>query len=148
MHKTAVKKTPTQLFDLLVELLLAEDMPQATVANRLQPFVQASRLVPEKLGRTYLITQGAGFQLTATFEKPSFRLYQVTARLTSGVYNQMKEHAQTLTTGSGGRVTWKNQWLGAWPKLTVQPHSNSPSGVSARFMGWLPTHKFLVLTRL
>ncbi|MBJ6111763.1 hypothetical protein JAO73_22265 [Hymenobacter sp. BT523] len=148
MSKNAVVKPPAQLFDLLLELLLAQDMPQPLVASRLKPFIQASRLVPEQLGRTYLILQGAGFQLTATFEKPSFRLYQVTARLAPEVFAHMKEHAQALTPGPEVAVSWKNQWLGLWPKLTVQPHSNPQNGVSARFMGWLPAQKFIVLTRL
>lgn len=148
MNTTTQEKTSVHLFDLLLELLLAEEMPQPIVAGRLKPFVQASRQVPEQLGRTYLITQGAGFQLTATFEKPSFRLYQVTARLSPEVFAHMKKHAQTLTIGAEVTVSWKNQWLGLWPKLTVQLHSNPHKGVSARFMGWLPTQKFIVLTRL
>jgi hypothetical protein len=140
--------TPTELFDLLLEFLLAEDMPQATVSRRLKGFIHAARQVPERLGRTYLIAQGAGFQLTATFEKPSFRLYQITARLSPQVFAEMKAHAQQLPALPNGNATWKNEWLGLWPKLTVQHEGASQKGVSARFLGLLPSQKFIVLTRI
>lgn len=35
MTKTAVEKTPAHLFDILLDLLLREDMPQSTVAGQL-----------------------------------------------------------------------------------------------------------------
>ncbi|WP_460623589.1 hypothetical protein [Hymenobacter tenuis] len=147
MSKLPLEKTPTQLFDLLVELLLAEEMPQPVVARRLQPFIAAARLVPEQLGRTYYIMQGPYGQLTATFEKPSFRLYQVTARLVPAAYAQIKEHAQALPAGPAWASRWENKWLGLWPRLVVSSNGTVRKSVKARFLGLLPKQKFIVLTR-
>lgn len=141
------EKTPVQLFDVLLELLLTEDMPQPVVARRLQAFLTAARLVPEQLGRTYYIMQGPCGQLTATFEKPSFRLYQVTARLTPAAYAQMKQHAQALPASPAYASRWQNKWLGWWPRLVVTSPGAGAKTVMARFLGLLPKQKFIVLTR-
>ena len=140
------EKSPAKLFDLLIELLLTTDMPEVLVASRLKPFVQGSRREPERLGRTYLISKGPYFTLTATFEKPSFSLYQVTARLTPAAYAQIKAHARTLPSVSP-TATWKNSWLGLWPQLVVNRGDASKHAVTARFMGGLPAQKFITLTR-
>ncbi|MCI1189762.1 hypothetical protein MON38_20255 [Hymenobacter sp. DH14] len=138
------EKTPVQLFDLLLELMLTKDMPEVLVASRLKSFVQGSRREPERLGRTYFICKGLYFTLTATFEKPSFCLYQITARLTPTAYAHIKAHAQALP--QPGTV-WKNSWLGLWPQLQVSRGDASRPAVTARFMGLLPGQKFIVLTR-
>ncbi|GAB3323183.1 hypothetical protein ACFQT0_27525 [Hymenobacter humi] len=140
-------KTPVHLFDLLIELLLTKDMPEVLVASRLKPFVQGSRREPERLGRTFLISKGPYFTLTATFEKPSFSLYQITARLTPAAYAQIKTHAQALPLVPTTGATWKNSWLGLWPKLVVNRGEASQHAVTARFMGGLPAQKFIILTR-
>lgn len=147
MSKFPAETTPVQLFDLLVELLLHKDVPQVLVASRLKPFIRATRQEPDRLGRKYLITQGAGFQLTATFEKPTFDLYQVTARLTPTSYAQIKAHAQALPAVPGIRVVWRNSWLGLWPKLEVSRGNAPRAAVTARFIGMLPGQKFIILTR-
>lgn len=74
-------ESPTRLFDLLLTLLLAENMPEATVVQRLKDMTKATRHMPERLGRKYLILKGTQFQLTAVFEKPLFNLYQVSLRV-------------------------------------------------------------------
>jgi hypothetical protein len=145
--KPTVEKTPVQLFDLLLDLLLTEDMPQATVAQRVKPFIRAARLVPEQLGRVYYIMQGPYFQLTATFEKPSFRLYQVTARLNADAFAQIKHHAQAMPAHPTSGARWENKWLGFWPKLTITRESPVRRSATARFLGLLPGKKLLVLTR-
>lgn len=147
MTKPAVEKTPVQLFDLLLELLLTQDMPQATVASRLKPFIRASRLVPEQLGRTYYITEGPYFKLTAVFEKPSFNLYQVTARLQPAAYAQMKAYAHSMPDTPAYGAKWQNKWLGLWPKLTLQTSGAVKKSATARFMGLVPRQKLIVLTR-
>lgn len=147
MPTPAPEKSPVQLFDLLVELLLTKEMPEVLVASRLKPFVQGSRREPERLGRTYLISKGPYFTSTATFEKPSFNLYQLTVRLTPAAYAQMKAHARALPSVPETGAVWKNSWLGFWPKLTVSRGDISPQAVTARFMGGLPGQKFIVLTR-
>lgn len=141
------EKSPVQLFDLLLDLLLTKEMPEVLVASRLKPFVQGSRREPERLGRTYLIGKSPSFTLTATFEKPSFSLYQVTMRLTAPAYAQIKAHAQALSTARRGGTVWKNSWLGLWPTLVLSPDNTSTPTVTARFMGVLPGQKFIVLTR-
>lgn len=78
--------TPVQLFELLVRLLQAAVMPQAAVLKQLKPLATATREVPAKLGRTYLITKGSFYQLTAVFEQPSWNLYQITLRLDPAAY--------------------------------------------------------------
>ncbi|MCB2380291.1 hypothetical protein LGH70_22055 [Hymenobacter sp. BT635] len=140
-------KTPVQLFDLLVELLLTTDMPEVLVASRLKPFVQGTRREPERLGRTYFICKGPYFTLTATFEKPSFSLYQITARLTPPAYDQIKAHAQALPLMPPAGAVWKNSWFGLWPKLDMSRGDALRPAVTARFMGLLPGQKFIVLTR-
>ncbi|MCB2410996.1 hypothetical protein [Hymenobacter lucidus] len=96
MTKPSPEKSPIQLFDLLLDMLLSDEMPETEVARRLKPYIQASRKEPERLGRRFLITQGSYFTLTATFEKPSFGLYQVTARLNSQAFAQIKTYALAL----------------------------------------------------
>ncbi|RYU84800.1 hypothetical protein [Hymenobacter persicinus] len=147
MSKSPIEKSPVQLFDLLVELLLAKDMPEVVVASRLKPFVYATRKEPDRLGRKFLILKGAGFQLTATFEKPSFNLYQVTARLTPSAYAQIKAHAQALASVTQTEMVWSNSWFGLWPALKVSRGDAPRQAVTARFMGLLPGQKFIVLTR-
>lgn len=147
MSKSPAEKTPVQLFDLLVQLLLAKDMPEEVVASRLKPFVQGSRREPERLGRTFLITKGPSFTLTATFEKPSFNLYQVTARLSPVAYARIKAHAQALPALLPAGAVWKNSWLGLFPKLEVSLAEGPRQAVTARFMGGLPGQKFIILTR-
>ena len=141
------EKSPAELFDVLIELLLTKDMPEVLVASRLKPFVQGSRREPERLGRTYLISKGPYFTLTATFEKPSFSLYQITARLTPAAYAQIKTHAQALPSDPSTGATWKNSWLGLLPKLVVNRGDAFKHAVSARFVGGLPAQKFIILTR-
>ncbi|WP_188548868.1 hypothetical protein [Hymenobacter qilianensis] len=147
MSSSPVEKSPVQLFDLLVELLLSKDVPEKLVASRLKPFVRASRPEPDRLGRKFLITQGPGFQLTATFEKPTFDLYQVTARLTPAAYAQIKAHAQALASVPKTGAAWKNSWLGLWPQWKVSRGDAPRQAVTARFMGVLPGQKFIVFTR-
>jgi hypothetical protein len=147
MPTPAPEKTPVQLFDLLLELLLTKDMPEVLVASRLKPFVQGSRREPERLGRRYLIMRGTEFQLTATFEKPTFALYQVTARLTPAAYAQIKAHARALPALPGTRAVWSNSWLGLVPSLVVSRGAAPRAAVTARFVGVLPGQKFIVLTR-
>lgn len=147
MRKFPAENSPVQLFDLLVQLLQAQDMPEELVASRLEPFAQGSRREPERLGRRYLINQGPYFTLTATFEKPSFRLYQVTVRLTPPAYAQIKAHAQALPAMLPAGASWKNSWFSLWPKLEVSLGDAPRQVVTARFMGGLPGQKFVVLTR-
>jgi hypothetical protein len=139
-----------RLFDLLLTLLLAENMPQATVAQHLKAVAQATRHVPERLGRKYLIIKGAGFQLSAVFEKPSFNLYQVTLRLQPAAYAQVKAHARSLPTASprGVVAEWRNEWFGLLPKLVVYQPRPELGQVTARFTGPLPHIKFVVLTKV
>lgn len=147
MSKSPAEKSPVQLFDLLLELLLTQAMPEERVASRLSPFAQGARREPERFGRRYLINQGPYFTVTATFETPSFALYQFTARLTPVAYAQIKAHAQALPLVPAARVIWKNRWLGLWPTLEVSRGDAPRPAVTARFMGVLPGQKFIVLTR-
>ena len=147
MTTPIIEKTPVQLFDLLLDLLLTEDMPQAAVAQRLKPFIRGGRLMPERLGWVYYIMKGPYFQLTAAFERPSFRLYQVTARFNPEAFAQIKEHAQALPILPTGGAKWENKWFGFWPKLTLTRQGNVKTFVTARFMGLLPGRKLIVLTR-
>lgn len=120
-------------------------MPQAAVLKQLKPLAKATREVPAKLGRTYLITKGAFYQLTAVFEQPSWNLYQVTLRLDPAAYAQLKDHARNLPAASGAE--WKNAWLGLWPKLVLRPAGPPTTRVTARFVSLLPGTRVVVLTR-
>jgi hypothetical protein len=145
--KPSPEKSPVQLFDLLLDLLLSDDMPEAEVARRLRPYIRGSRKEPERLGRRYLISQGDSFTLTATFEQPAFHLYQVTVRLNSAAFAQIKAHAVALPADRTHGAEWKNEWLGLAPKLTVRKGPDRKNAVVARFLGLLPRQKFIVLTR-
>jgi hypothetical protein len=130
----------------LLKLLQADAMPEAVVVRQLKAFVRATRRVPERLGRTYLISKGTDFQLTAVFEKPAWNLYQVTLRLTPAAYEQVRAHALALAAATP-EATWQNAWLGLLPKLVVRLPGASPRPVTARFTGLLPNLKVVVLTR-
>lgn len=144
----AAESSP-RLFDLLLTLLLAENMPEATVVQRLKAVAKATRHMPERLGRKYLIIKGAQFQLTAVFEKPTFNLYQVTLRLLPAAYAQVKAHARVLPTANpnGPVAEWHDEWFGLLPMLVVHQPGLGTRRVTARFTGLLPGFKFVVLTR-
>jgi hypothetical protein len=136
-------ESPTRLFDLLLALLLAENMPEATVVQRLKAVAKVTRHMPERLGRKYLVIKGTQFQLTAVFEKPSFNLYQVTLRLQSAAYAQVKAHARALpaVNPTGQIAEWRNDWFGLLPQLLVRPPAPGIRRVT------VPNLRFVVLTR-
>jgi len=129
----------------LVRLLQTDAMPQAAVLKHLKPLAKATREVPAKLGRNYLITKGTFYQLTAVFEQPNWNLYQVTLRLDPAAYAQLKAHARSLSAATGAE--WKNAWLGMWPKLVLHTPGPPATQVTARFVSLLPGTRMVVLTR-
>ncbi|UPL51286.1 hypothetical protein [Hymenobacter sublimis] len=139
--------TPAALFDLLLTLLQAEAMPPDEVLRRLKPLATATRQVPERLGRSYLIVKGPLYQLTAVFEKPTFSLYQVTLRLDPAAFTQVKQHAHALPARAPATAEWSTGWFGLWPRLLVRHPGPPERQVTARFTSLLPSHKVVVLTR-
>lgn len=147
MLPPAPDQSPVHFFDALLNLLLNDHMTEAEVRRQLKPFTRAFRQEAQRVGRRYLVAQGSYFTLTATFEKPSFYLYQVTARLTPQSFALIKAHALTLPAVPSAGAAWQNDWLGLAPKLTVSRGNTARQAVVARFVGLLPRQKFIVLTR-
>jgi hypothetical protein len=143
-------EAPVRLFELLSGLLQTGATTQTTVQQQLKPFTKAAAPVQTRLGRTYLTLGGEFFQLTATFEGPTPHLYQVTLRVAPAAYAAIKSFARDLP-GAGGPLSraaeWQNSWLGLLPRLRLRPAAGS-KGVSARFVGLMPTKKVIVLTQL
>jgi hypothetical protein len=142
---------PVRLFELLSGLLQTGAATQATVQQRLKPFANAAAPVQTRLGRAYLTLGGAFFQLTAIFEGPALHLYQVTLRVTPAAYAAIKSFARDLPGAAAptlaGAAEWQNSWLGLLPRLRLRPAAGG-KGVSARFVGLMPTKKVIVLTQL
>jgi hypothetical protein len=144
-------EAPIRLFNLLCELLPA-GATETTVRQRLKPLTTGSSPLRSQLGRTYLTLGGEFFQLTAIFEGAARHLYQVTLRVTPPAYAAIKTFARTVP-GSADpapavAAEWRTSWLGFVPQLLLQPADGVANGVSARFVGLLPTKKVIILTRL
>jgi hypothetical protein len=139
-----------QLFKLLCDLLPTE-ATEAAVRQRLKPLTTAVDPVRRQFGRTYLTLGGVSFKLTAVFEAPALHLYQVTLRVTPAAYAAIRAFARALPGAAAptlaGTAEWQNSWLGLLPRLRLRPAAGG-KGVSARFVGLMPTKKVIVLTQL
>lgn len=143
----AIVPASTQLWDLLVDLLLTDSVTEAMVASRLKPFITASHNEPERVGRTFFVAEGPYFTLTATFEKPSSTLYQVTLRLRKHAFTQLRAYAQYGLATPTTAVKWYTSWFSLWSKVVVTKPAKGPQKVVGLFMGLVPKQKFIILTR-